>query len=394
MARLAIATGTRAEYGIFRPLLRAFQERGWDFDLLVTGAHLSKAHGWTVSEIEGDGFPIAERVDIGLDDDDPASVAAVMGRATAAFGSVLARLKPDLLFLLGDRYEALAIAAAAQVAGVAIAHLHGGEITEGAMDENFRHAITKLSRLHFVSTEPYRRRVIQLGEAPACVHNVGALGLDNVQAMTPIERAALEAELGLSLGGVSLLVTQHPVTLDSGQSLADMDALIGALSQFPDAAIVITAPNADPGSAAVAERLRAFAASRPDRVRYTASLGTRFYFGLLRHVDAVVGNSSSGLIEAPSFGVPTVNIGDRQRGRIAGPSVISVPGEAQQVEQALRRALDPGFRNAIRGAPNPYGTGRSAEAICQVLERTGFPLPRRKPFFDWPADVAPQQALG
>jgi UDP-hydrolysing UDP-N-acetyl-D-glucosamine 2-epimerase len=382
--KLAIATGTRAEYGIFRPLLRAFAGRGWPFELYVTGTHLSPEHGLTIGEIEADGFPIAERIDIAIGDDSTRGVTHSMALALSGFGEALERRRPDLLFILGDRFEALAIAAAAQVARVPVAHLHGGETTEGAIDEAFRHAVTKMSHLHFTSTEAYRNRVIQLGEAPERVFAVGALGLDNLQDLEPIGRVELEAELGIKLRERNLLVTQHPLTLDPEQSVHDLAALLEALDRFPDVGVVMTAPNADPGGRQAAAALEDYAAKRPDRVKLVASLGSRRYFGLLRLVHAAVGNSSSGLIEVPSFGIPTVNVGCRQQGRIAGPSVIHVEGDAGAIAAAIERALSPAARQAAADAPNPYGSGNTAAAICRIIKGLEPPIRVEKSFHDMP----------
>lgn len=380
--KLAVLTGTRAEYGIFRPLLRQFQARGWAFELYVTGTHLSQRHGFTVREIEADGFEIQERIDLGIADDAAAAICRSMGLAMDRFGELLHRRRPDLLFILGDRYEAFAVAAAAQVTGTAVAHLHGGEVTEGVIDEAFRHSITKMSKLHFVSTEDHRRRVIQLGEAPDTVFSVGALGLDNVAVTPSLSRQELEHDLGFRFRDRNLLVTYHPLTLDLDRSEDDLGQLLVALGRFPDFGLIITMPNADPGGLRIAAMIEAAAAKAPERIKLVTSLGTLRYFNMLRHVDAVVGNSSSGLIEVPAFGIPTVNVGDRQKGRTAGPSVQSVPAQADAIEAAITRALAPEFRASIERAVNPYGMGDTAIRICDILARTRFPIPRQKHFHD------------
>jgi UDP-hydrolysing UDP-N-acetyl-D-glucosamine 2-epimerase len=382
--KLAVATGTRAEYGIFRPLLREFDAREWRFELYATGTHLSPSHGLTIDEIEADGYEVHERVNIGITSDTPQAVTRSMGLAVMQFGQTLERRRPDLLFLLGDRFEALAIAAAAQVAGVPVAHLHGGERTEGLIDEAFRHSITKMSQLHFVSAEPYRKRVVQLGEGPETVFNVGALGLDNVKASEFLDRTTLERDLDFRFRHRNFLVTQHPLTLDLERSRRDFEQLLGALGRYPDAGILITAPNADTGGGAIADMIVAFAASNQDRVRVVTSLGTGRYFSVLRQVDLVIGNSSSGLIEVPSFCIPTVNVGDRQTGRLAGPSVISTPANADAIASAIDRALEPSFRELLRTAPNPYGRGDTAQAICDIVGGLCFPIPLQKRFWDLP----------
>lgn len=382
--RLAVVTGTRAEYGIFRPLLKAFQRRGWPFELYATGAHLAPQFGMTFREIESDGFDIAERVEILLASDAPSAVAKAMALATIGFADVLERRRPDLLFILGDRFEAMAVATAAWVAGTPIAHLHGGEVTEGALDEAFRHSITKMSSLHFVSTEAHRKRVIQLGEDPSTVFNVGALGLDNLRELDLLDRAALEAELDFRLRERNILVTHHPLTVDLEQSHADAAALIAALETFDDVGIVMTAPNADSGGSLIATMVDDFAGRAPDRVKVFTSLGTRRYFSLLKQVDVVVGNSSSGLIEVPSFRIPTVNIGDRQKGRLSGPSVTNVPADPDLIRQAIAEALSPSSRQCYAELHNPYGDGFAADRVCDVIAACQFPLSVRKVFYDLP----------
>lgn len=382
--RLAVVTGTRAEYGIFRPLLKAFKARGWSNELYVTGMHLAPQFGMTVREIEADGFVISERVDTLLASDTPSAVSKAIGLTVIGFTELLERRRPDLLFILGDRFEAMAVAIAARIAGVPIAHLHGGEVTEGAIDEAFRHSITKMSTLHFTSTATYRNRVIQLGERPSTVFDVGALGLDNLNDVALLGRADLEADLGFVFRERNLLVTQHPLTLDPKQSAQDIVALLRALELMDDVGVLITAPNADSGGSTIAELIDDFAARFADRVKVVTSLGTRRYFSLLKQVDAVVGNSSSGLIEVPSFGIPTVNIGDRQKGRLAGPTVTSVPADLTAIRSAILNALAPDMRGRLANLPNPYGDGRTADRICAVIDELMFPLQLQKSFEDLP----------
>jgi UDP-hydrolysing UDP-N-acetyl-D-glucosamine 2-epimerase len=385
--RLAVVTGTRAEYGIFRPLLRALRARGLAAELYVTGTHLATQFGSTVEEIEADGQEIAERVDIMVAGDTPGAVTKSIGLAIISFGELLSRRRPDLLLILGDRFEAMAVAIAAQVAGIPVGHLHGGEVTEGVIDEAFRHAITKMSALHLTATEVYRERVIQLGEDPAAVHNVGALGLDNIAQVPPVDRATLEAETGFSFRQHNIIVTQHPLTLDLDRSAADTRELLAAMADLirqRDLGILITGSNADPGGAAITTMMREFAAAHPQAATFVTSLGTRRYFNALRHVDAVVGNSSSGLIEVPSFGIATVNIGDRQAGRVTGDSVFNVPAARKDIVAAVETALAPETRARLAGLPNPYGDGHTAERICRILANLRFPLAVQKRFHDLP----------
>jgi UDP-hydrolysing UDP-N-acetyl-D-glucosamine 2-epimerase len=366
--RVAVVTGGRADYGYLVPLLRLLTaDPDFDCRLVVTGSHLAADFGMTVGEIEADGFPIAERIAIVLPEDGPVAVAQSMGRALAGCAETFARLRPDLVVLLGDRYEALAAASAAALLSIPIAHLHGGEATEGAVDDAFRHAITKLALLHFPAALAYRDRILQMGESPDRVHCVGSLALDALAATPLPDRAALEAELGIVFGKTLLVATFHPVTLEPGQSERQFGELLAALDDMPDAVVVMTRPNADAEGRGLIAMLDAFAAARPDRVRAVASLGQRRYFGLVRAAAAVVGNSSSGLLEVPWLGIPTIDIGDRQRGRIAPPSVIHAAPERGAIAAAIAQARSVEFRRSIVGQANPYGDGRAAPRIVEVL---------------------------
>lgn len=366
--RICIVTGTRAEYGLLKSLIAHVADHpALEMSLVVTGAHLSPEHGLTVTEIEADGFPIADRIPILSEDDTPTGVSAAMGAATAGFGEAFARLRPDIVVLLGDRYEILAAAAAALVATIPVAHIAGGEITEGAIDESIRHAVTKLSHLHFVAADSYRLRVIQLGEDPARVFTVGGLGSEAAKTLDLLDRAELEDSLGLSLGTRSLLVTFHPPTLDPGQAAAQMRAMLDALDRLgEDVALIFTMPNADAGGRALAAQLHAFAADRTN-ARVFDSLGQLRYLSAMAQVNGVVGNSSSGLAEAPSFGIGTVNIGDRQDGRLRAASVIDCAPETDAIHAALVRLLSPEFAAVAQAAENPYAKGDASQAIVEVL---------------------------
>ncbi len=366
--RICVVTGTRAEYGLLRPLLRAIQaEPRLELQLVVTGAHLSATHGQTIRQIEADGFQPAAQVDLQQGDDSPLSVAQAMGRGTIGLADAFARLQPDLLVLLGDRFEILAAAQAAMVLRLPIAHIHGGETTEGLIDEAIRHSITKMAQWHFVSAEAYRKRVIQLGEAPERVWTVGALGLDAIRETALLDRAALAAALQFDLDPGFFIITYHPVTLSDRPAGAAVAALLQALEEFPTHKLLITGANADPGHAEIHQAVAAFAARHPGRVLSVASLGQQRYLSALKHADAAIGNSSSGLIETPAFKLPTVNIGDRQRGRERGPNVIDADESAPAIAAAIRRALAPGFRASLQNAPALFGDGHAAERILQVI---------------------------
>lgn len=369
MRKICVVTGTRAEYGLLYWLLREIEaDEALTLQLVVTGMHLAPEFGMTVESIERDGFPIAERVEMLLSSDTPVGVAKAIGLGVIGFADVLARLQPDVVVVLGDRFEVLAVAQAALVARIPLAHLHGGEVTEGAFDDAIRHAITKMAHLHFVAAEPFRQRVIQMGEHPDRVFLVGAPGLDHLKRSPLLDRDALEAALGVPLRTPTLLVTYHPVTLDAGDPAEPLRELFAALDRLPDSLVLFTKANADTHGRALNALIDAYAAERPERVRAFASLGQTRYLSALHHADAVVGNSSSGLIEAPAAGVPTVNIGDRQGGRLRGASVLDCAPERDAIGAALARALDPAFRAAVREMASPYGRGDASRRIKDCLK--------------------------
>jgi len=367
MRAVAVVSVARSDAGIYLPVLQAIQRSSsLDLRLMVTGMHLSPEFGETWRDFDRDGIPIAERVECTVSSDTPTGVSASMGLGVLGFNQVFSRQRPDVLVVLGDRFEMLAAAVAALPYVIPTAHIHGGEVTEGAIDEAIRHSLTKMSHLHFVSTETYARRVIQLGEAPWRVAVSGAPGLDAMQAVEIWSRAHLEEKIGLSFDAPVLMATLHPVTLDYGQTSALLDAFLAAIEAV-DLPVVFTYPNADTQGRSIIAALEAFVARRGN-ARVVAHLGSAGYFSLMRHAAAMVGNSSSGLIEAPSFGLPVVNIGDRQRGRLRAANVIDVPGEAAAIAHALRRATSPAFRESLQGLTNPYGDGHAAERIVRVLE--------------------------
>lgn len=386
-ARLLVVTGSRAEYGLLRPLLDAIARDGsMEASLLVTGAHLSPAHGLTVTEIETDGRAIAARVPLPLDDDSEAGVARAFAAAVSGSADALAADRPDLLVALGDRYETFAAAAAAHLARVPIAHLHGGELTEGATDDGQRHALTKLATLHFTSAEEYRRRVIQMGEDPARVHTVGAFGLDNVRLVPMRPEAEVREALGLPDGRRYVVVTFHPVTLDDDAGLAELRALLGALDDSPDLAVVLTRPNADAGNRSVHAVEDEWLARNTGRAVARDSLGVGLYLNAARHAVAVVGNSSSGIIEAPALGTPSIDIGTRQSGRARAASVRSVKGSRGEISAALHDAV--GAPTPDADFESPYGDGHASERTVSHL-REWFEGPRdaMKRFYDVKTDL-------
>ena len=365
--RIGVVTVSRSDYGHLRPVLEALR-RAPDLELLllVAGMHLASEFGLTVRDIEADGFPISARVEMLGGGDTPEAVAAATGRGVAGFGEALARLRPDVVVVLGDRFEMLAAAVAALPFALPVAHIHGGEVSEGAMDNQIRHAITKLAHLHFASAEPHARRIAAMGEEPWRIHTVGAPGLDRLATTEPLPRAALARELGLPEAGPWLLVTFHPVTLEYRDTAAHIDELLAALEKT-DGFIVITYPNADTAGRLIIERIEEFAGRHPRRCRLAKSLGERLYLSLLRHADLMIGNSSSGLIEAPSFGLPVVNVGSRQRGRLRGANVMDVEPSREDILRGIEAAQALPFRVRARAAANPYGDGHAAPRIVEIL---------------------------
>lgn len=384
MARkICLVTGSRAEYGHLRWLAREIaDDSNLVLQWLVSGSHFTERLGLTYREIEADGFVINERVEITLADDGSGAIARSMGESIIGISGAIGRLAPDILVILGDRYEMLAAVAAALVLGVPVAHLHGGETTEGAFDESIRHAITKMAHIHFVAAEPYRRRVIQLGEQPNCVHNVGAPGLDNVANLEPMDLGALKCLVSARLEKGIFLVTYHPMTLGSGDPAAPARQMLSALDIFSDHRVLITGVNADPGFDEIASVLHEYAENNPKRVVLRASLGESGYLGAMSHAAVVIGNSSSGLIEAPALGVPSVNIGDRQKGRLRAPSVIDCVESREAISEAIRRALDPTFRAGLEGMSPPYGQGGASRKIKELLKSVPLDGLTRKRFHD------------
>jgi len=363
-----VVTGSRAEYGLLHRLLQEIDASALlDLQLVVTGSHLSERHGRTVTEIEGDGLPIAGFVDMRLDGDCPADLTRAMGRALIGFADELSRLQPDVMVLLGDRYEALAAAEAAMLARIPIAHIHGGEASEGQIDEAIRHALTKMAHYHFVAADPYRARVIQMGEQPGNVFNVGAPGLDAVVEAPTMSFDEAMKSVGFQPRCPLLLVTYHPVTLQRGAA-EDARALLSALDEFPDVSIIFTGTNADTDGDEIAHLIDAYVEQHSDRCMQISSFGHTRYVSVLRGADVVVGNSSSGIIEAPAVGTPTVNVGVRQQGRLRAPSIIDCGSDAVSITSAIRSALEPEFQLVSEACETPYGTGGASKKIALHLE--------------------------
>lgn len=381
MRKICVVTGTRAEYGLLYWLMKEIQaDAALQLQLVVTGMHLSPEFGLTYRTIEEDGFIIDAKVEMLLSSDTPVGIAKSIGLGVIGFADALERLQPDIMVVLGDRYETLAAAQAALVARIPVAHIHGGETTEGAIDESIRHAITKMSHLHFVAAEPYRTRVIQLGEHPDTVFNVGALGIENIKRLQLLDKPELEKSIAFELGATCFLVTYHPATLGATAPQAAMQALLDALDQFPDARIIFTKPNSDTDGRILGQMIDEHAGRNKGRVAVFTSMGQIRYLSALRYVDAVIGNSSSGIIEAPACNIPTVNIGDRQSGRLKADSIIDCEETTESIATAIRKALAPSFREGIRQGVSIYGYGASASQIKNRLKQAC--LSDRKRFYD------------
>lgn len=380
--KICVVTGTRAEYGLLRGVMEGIRQSPvLALQLVVTGMHLSPEFGLTVNDIEADGFPIDYRIEMLLSSDTPVGITKSMGLGIIGFADALAQLQPDLLLVLGDRYEIFAAATAAMIARVPIAHLHGGEITEGAFDEAIRHSITKLSHLHFVATEEYRRRVIQLGENPVYVFRVGGLGVDNIRRLTLLDRKELETAMGISFGSRNLLITFHPVTLEHNTSEAGMTELLAALSELQETQLLFTLPNADTDGRVLFRQIENFVAQHSHAHVFT-SLGQLRYLSCIAQVDAVVGNSSSGLTEAPSFKKGTINIGDRQKGRQRAASVIDCEPDRVSIRRAIDRLYSREFQAQLPYLENPYDGGNASARIVAALEQQEFGSLLKKQFFD------------
>jgi UDP-hydrolysing UDP-N-acetyl-D-glucosamine 2-epimerase len=367
MRLIGATTFARSDYSSLLPVLEAIRaDPDLTLHLYVSGTHLSGEFGHTVDEILQDGFPIQEQIQMPLGPDSPEGTACSLGTLTLGFARGFARQRPDILLLVGDRYEILSAACAALPFQLPVAHISGGDITEGAIDDQVRYAVTQLSHVHFVSLKEHADRLVGLGEEPWRVHVTGDPALDLVGRMAFLSRAELSASLGVDLKAPVLVVTYHPTTLASLGAAQEIEAVLGALEGMPGT-LLFTYPNADAGHRAIIEKIEAFAAARPG-ARALPSLGQRRYYSLLAQADLLLGNSSSGLWEAPSFELPSVNVGERQRGRHSAPSVLHAPAEKEAILKAVRTGLSPGFRNSLRGLKNPYGDGQAAPRIVRVLK--------------------------
>lgn len=365
MKKICIVTATRAEYGILKPLiLKLMADSRWETQLIVTGSHLSELLGNTCQEIEQDGLQIYEKIPILAEGDSPYDTSVTMANALLGFGTYFRKERPDMLIVLGDRTELIGICGAAMNERIPIAHLHGGELTQGAVDDCVRHAVTKMSYLHFASAEEYRRRIIQMGEEPERVYNVGALGVENILKEKLLDRDTLKREVDFPADRDYAVVTFHPVTLE-GDPKAQLKELLAAMRERTELFFLITKANADAGGRLINEILKTEAAKSPN-MKLVSSLGMRRYLSAVKHARFVLGNSSSGIIEAPSLGVPTVNIGDRQKGRIMAESVIQCAPEHEAIRDAMEKAME--WHEKQFEYASPYGCGDTSDRIIQILQ--------------------------
>lgn len=379
MRKICIVTGTRAEYGLLYWLIKGVNEDpDLKLQLFVTGMHLSPEFGLTWKQIEQDGFPIAKKIEILLSSDTAVGISKSNALALISFAEALEEIKPEIVVLLGDRTETFSAAQAALFAGIPCAHISGGEITVGAYDDAIRHSITKMSHLHFTVTETYRKRVIQLGEQPQTVYNVGAIGLDNIQKLKLLSRKEFEDSIGRQLLKHNLLITFHPVTLENQSAQEQFQNLLHALDKLENTLLIFTKPNSDKDGRIISQMIDAYVNNNPSKAIAFTSLGQMRYLSAIQYMDAVVGNSSSGIIEVPAFNVPTVNIGDRQKGRIMGPTIFNCDPLHKEISKALNEAKH--FDKTIH-YEHPYGEGDTSIKILEIL-KTVKSIDLKKQFYD------------
>ena len=384
MKKVCVVTGTRAEYGLLKPIIeKVHQSEELTLQLVVTGMHLSPEFGLTYKEIEKDGYPICTKIEMLLSSDTTVGITKSMGVALMGFADCFEQQRPDILIVLGDRYEIFMAVSAAMIARIPIAHIHGGELTEGLIDEAIRHSITKMSQLHFTTTEEDRNRVIQLGEQPSRVYNVGALGVENIKNIKLLEKAELEKQLEFTFSDKTILVTYHPVTLENATSKEQFENVLNVLEKHKELKIIFTKSNSDTDGRIINQMIDEFAKVNPERCVVFTSMGQLRYLSALQFCTAVMGNSSSGIIEVPSFGIPTINIGERQRGRVCAETVINCGNGTEEIEEALQQALSVEFRNAIRYCKNPYEGENTSEKIIEIVKHSlNQGIEVKKKFYD------------
>jgi len=381
--KICVVTGTRAEYGLLRWVMKGIKESSLlDLQVVATGMHLSPEFGLTFKEIEADGFKIDHKLEMVLSADTPSAVAKSTGLGMIGFADAISELQPDVMIVLGDRYELLAASFAAVTARIPIAHIHGGETTEGAFDEAIRHSITKMALWHFVAADEYEKRVIQLGENPNRVFNVGGLGVDAINRTKLLSKKDLMNKTGIKFGKKNLLITYHPVTLEKQTSQKNFKILLDVLDGLKDTYLIFSMPNADSDGRIIKNMINDFVKCRPEKTIAFTSMGHLNYLSTLQFVDGVVGNSSSGLTEAPSFKIGTINVGDRQKGRLKAGSIIDCEPTKKSIKQALDKLYSKEFQNKLTLVKNPYGEGRATKKILDILLYEDIPKETKKEFYD------------
>ena len=381
--KICVVTGSRAEYGVLYFLIRKIEtDLNLQLQIIVTGMHLSPEFGLTYRQIEQDGIRISKKIEMLLSSDTPAGISKSIGLGIIGFADAFAELQPDIVVLLGDRFETFSAACAAMVARVPIAHIHGGESSEGMIDEAIRHSITKMSHIHFTAAEGYKQRVIQLGENPERVHNVGGLGVDNIKRLKLMNREAFEKSIEFDLGPRNFMITYHPVTLEKSKAGEQFQNLLDALESLQDAKFLITKPNADTDGRILMKMIDSFVTANKEKAIAFTNLGQLRYLSALQFVDGVIGNSSSGLCEAPTFKIGTINIGDRQKGRIKAESVIDCQPTKGSILRALQKLFSKRFQEKLRTVKNPYGEGGATEKIKKILKEINLENILKKEFYD------------
>jgi GDP/UDP-N,N'-diacetylbacillosamine 2-epimerase (hydrolysing) len=379
MKKVCVFTGTRADFGLLRPLIQEIKDHnGFKLQIIATAMHLSKDFGETYKEIVDSGFTIDKKVDCLLPGDTANAITKSMGKAITGFADAITELEPDFAIILGDRTEMLMAASACAVANVPVGHLHGGEVTEGAYDDAFRHAISKMSSLHFTATDTYRDRVIQLGEHPDHVFNVGAIGIDSIKSLKLMDKDEFETSIDFKLNKQNVLITYHPVTLEENSAAKQMEEILAALDELEDTSLIFTYANSDKAGAVINRMIEEYVREHKDKARAFSSLGQLRYLSALQHVNFVVGNSSSGILEVPAFNIPTINIGDRQKGREMANSVFNCEAKVSEIRDAIKSAKD--FKP--NSATNTYGNGDTAKKIMRILEKKIESIDLKKGFFD------------
>lgn len=380
--KICVITGTRAEYGLLYWLMKEINvDNALVLQVVVTGMHLSEEFGNTYQQIEKDGFTIDKKVDISLTSDTELAISKSMGLGIIGFADVFNKLQPDLIVVLGDRFEIFSAVSAALIAKIPVAHLHGGEVTEGVIDESIRHSITKMSHLHFAATDEYRNRIIQLGEQPDKVFHVGGLGIDNINKLKLLSKADFENTINFELGEKNILITFHPVTLEKSTSGMQFQALLDSISELKNTKIIFTKANADTNGRVINTMIDDYVAKHDNTIAFT-SMGQLNYLSALQFIDAVVGNSSSGLIEAPSFKIGTIDIGDRQKGRIKTDSVISCLPKKRNIDSAFNKMYSEEFQNTLDQVENAYGKGGASKEIVNIIKSVNLDNIIKKPFHD------------